>query len=551
MENLTFGNFQDYATKTILAKAKKLLARDIEAISPNKFVAYVDEGNESYDVTIEFEKDSITNLSCDCEKGITFCVHKVTLLNLIKNKKPEKVAALKRKKTDSELILEKIDEDSLRVWVQELFKKNKDFELLFVNEFSKSEIVYDKNEIKIIIDKAIKSVIKNKKTVDATELKRIIDVLDLSLQPVLKYCKENIASPETNELLIYIYSELLEFNIEKYISGIKLVRFIEKIYKEINLFIHNIKDKEQWEVIVQEAIHFIFYKKQTYEMEMDIIYHLYENIDIKEKKQFFSNVIFDLFTVSINKNIRYAKKINAFFIKVFSENDLFEKVYMHFSPIYYENDYNVFLIEKLIEIKKYVLAEQIALEQIERNSKDKYNIGYFKVLNVIYEITKDEKKNALLKMKTIFHDFSLEKYLLIEKYCEEKEFKIFRTKLLSAFKRNFYESTKYIIAYFEIFYHDKKYKNMIDNISELTSYEMIYNYKNELFEFDKTAFLIALTNIEKHSYLTIQRYKSMPEYRDKFLVWIKENYDKTMIISVLKNKKQNHNSVFLSELENN
>jgi hypothetical protein len=551
MENLTLKNYQEHATKAIVAKAKKLLARDIESIAPNKFVAYVDDASDSFDVAIEFENEKIKDLTCDCEKGISFCVHKIALLNLIKNNKPEKATVLKRKKSESEILLNDLDELTLRVWVQELFKKNKDFELLFVTEFSKSEIFYDKKEIKIIIDKAIKSVIKNKRSVDATELKRIIEVLDISLKPVLKFCKDAIASPETNDLLLYIYSELLEFNYEKYISGVKLLRFIEKIYKEINLFVHNIKDKEQWESIVEETIHFIFYKKQLYEMEMDVVYHLYDSIDQKERKLYFAKVIFDLFIISVKKQERYVKKINMFFLKVFSENDFFKKVYSDFQPMYYENDYNILLLEKLLEIEKYELAEKMALEQIERNSNDKYNVGYFQVLKTIYEITKDEKKSALLQMKTIFYDFTLEKYISIEKYCEESAFKIFRTKLLTAFKRNFYESPKYVKAYFEIFYHDKKYKQMIENISEKTSYELIYEYKDELFAFDKLSFLIGLTNIERNNYFSTFSDKKMTEYREKFIVWIKEKYDTIMIDNIVKRQRNFHHSALLYELQQN
>ena len=40
--------------------------------------------------------------------------------------------------------------------------------------------------------------------------------------------------------------------------------------------------------------------------------------------------------------------------------------------------------------------------------------------------------------------------------------------------------------------------NMIENISEYTSYEMLFEYKEKLFLFDKLAFLIALTKIETH-----------------------------------------------------
>lgn len=551
MENLTLKNYQEYVTKAVFAKAKKLLARDIEIISPNNFVAYVDDGIACYDVAIEFENEKIKTVTCDCEKGVTFCVHKIALLNFIKNNKPEKAIVDKKKKSESEIILQDLDELTLRVWVQELFKKNKDFELLFVSEFSKAELIFDKKEIKNIIDKAIKSVIKNKRYIDATELKRIIEVLDISLKPILKFCKDAIASPETNELLLYIYSELLEFNYEKYISSVKLLRFIEKIYKDINLFVHNIKDKEQWESIVEETIHFIFYKKQLYEMEMDIVYHLYDSIEQKERKHYFAGIIFDLFIISCNKNERYVKKINMFFLKVFSENDLFKTIYDHFQPMYYENDYNILLLEKLLEIEKYEQAEKIALEQIDRNSNDKYNVGYFQVLKSIYEITKDEKKLALLQMKTIFYEFTIENYISIEKHCEESAFKIFRTKLLAAFKRNFNENPKYVKAYFEIFYHDKKYKQMIENISENTSYELIYAYKDELFTFDKLSFLLALTTIERNSYFSSFSDQKLTEYREKFILWIKEKYYTIMIDAVVKRQRNYHHSALLYELQQN
>jgi hypothetical protein len=171
-----------------------------------------------------------------------------------------------------------------------------------------------------------------------------------------------------------------------------------------------------------------------------------------------------------------------------------------------------------------------------------------KVIDVLSGL-KDEKKIALLQMKTIFHDFTLENYLLIEKYCEEKEFKLFRTKLLTAFKRNFYENSKYVKAYFDIFFHDKKFKNMIDNISERTSYELIYGYKEKLFLFDKLAFLIALTKIEKNSYFYFREDKMQSEYRSKFVVWIKEHYDPLMITTVIKSKKNYEITALLKALQ--
>lgn len=548
MENVTLDNYQDIVLKSVFAKAKKMEARDIEEVAPNKYVAYVDEDSESHDVAIEFEGKNILDVSCDCPKQNTMCVHKVALLNFFKTKKTSRGVSSKRKKSEAEQLLEQLDESTLRLWATELFKKNKGIEFLFVNEFAKNDIQYTNEEIRKIIDKAIKSVIKNKKNIDATELKRIIEALEVALKPFSEFCKANIILPETNQLFLFSNSILFDFHNNMYLNSIKLIRFIEKRYKEINLYIHSIQNKKQWETIVDENVKFLFLEKNVYGMQMEAIFHLYDSIDTKERSAFFSNLLFDIHTIAINKNTLYIKEVNLFFLKVFSENELFRKVYEHFVPIRFENDYNLFLLEKLVEIEKYHVAEQYAQEQIEINVKDKYNLGYFGILKKIYEITKDEKKIALLQMKTIFHDFSIENYRLIEKHCEEKEFKLFRTKLLTSFKRNFYESTKYVKAYFDIFFYDKKYKNMIDNISEQTPYELIYDYKEELFLFDKLAFLIALTNIERDSYFSFYKNKSAAKYREKMIVWIKEKYDKVMIKAVIKNKHQFHQSPFLHQL---
>jgi hypothetical protein len=551
MENITFENFQDTVSKTIINKAKKLLTRDLEEVSPNKYLAYIDEGSQSYDVGIEFVNKEIKSLTCDCENNIGMCVHKVALVNFLKKEKTVKSVAVKRKKSESELLLEQLDENSLRVWTQELFKKNKDIEFLFVNEFTKSEIVYDQKEVKAIIDKAIKSVIKSKKSIDNTELKRIIDVLEVSLKPVLKFAKENISLPETYDLFVFIYSELYDFNERMYISSIKLIRFIEKLYKEINLHIQSISNETLWRKTIEQITNTTFDKKGVFTLELEAFFNIYDSIDKKERRAFFANIMFDLHTITVNKNIRFIKSISFFMIKVFTENKLFEKVHMHFAPIRFENDFNVFLIEKLIEIKKYNEAEAIAIDQIEGNYHERYNLDYYKLLTQIYTLLGDEKKMALLQMRLIFYDFSLDAYKSIQIHCEESDFKKFRTKLLSALKRDFYGNKKAVANYFEILSFEKKYKNMIDTISEYTSYELIYNYKEELFLFDKLPFLLALTNIEKNSYYSSRKDKTTLEYRNKFLIWIKEKYDQLMIQTVVKNKKQYFHSDFIHELETN
>jgi hypothetical protein len=154
---------------------------------------------------------------------------------------------------------------------------------------------------------------------------------------------------------------------------------------------------------------------------------------------------------------------------------------------------------------------------------------------------------ASLQMKLIFYDYSLENYQLIHKYVPEVEFKKFRVKLLTHFKRNFYSSPKSIKAYFEILFWEKKYKLMLENISEYTSYELVYLYKEELFLLDKLNFLIALTKIERSSWY-YKSDKSSIEYREKFIVWIKEHYDAIMIKTVMQSKSKYETTSLIAAL---
>lgn len=548
MENLTFNNYQDIALKSIFAKAKKLNARDIEEISPNKIAAYVDEDSETYDVVLEFEGINVLDLSCDCLKNTTLCIHKIALLNFLKTKKTTKSTAVKKKKTEVEILLEQLEENKLRLWVSELLRKNKDIEFLFVNEFSQNEIQFTKKEVSAIIDKAIKSVIKNKKNIDATELKRIIETLDAALTPVSKFCKENLILPEMNDLFLYSNSILFEFNQQISINSIKLIRFIEKRYKENNLHIHRIQNKKEWETIVEENIKFLLLDDSMYGKQMETVFHLYESIDTKERKVYFAKILFEVHTLFKDKGINFIKEIKLFFLKVFSENDLFISVYVHFKPIRFENDYNVFLIEKLIEIKKFDLAEKMSIDQIEGNYNEKYNFDYYQLLSQIYTINQDERKLALLQIKFIFLNFSLESYKLIQKYSLVEDFKKFRIKLLSSLKTNFYGDKNAVQSYFEILYFEGKYKNMIDNISEYTSYELIFKYKEELFLYDKLSFLVSLMKIEKNNYFFNEN-SDTAENREKFVAWTKLNYDGITIKAVLNSRKMYGISKFMKSLE--
>ncbi|MEZ0452589.1 hypothetical protein ABTW24_13380 [Sphingobacterium thalpophilum] len=65
-------------SETKVTQAKKLAFRELEEFErKGNFVAYVDEGTESYDVNIQLDKDIIVGHSCDCGRRETYCIHQM------------------------------------------------------------------------------------------------------------------------------------------------------------------------------------------------------------------------------------------------------------------------------------------------------------------------------------------------------------------------------------------------------------------------------------------------------------------------------------------
>jgi uncharacterized Zn finger protein len=68
-------------SETKFVQARKLVFRELEEVeSKGNYVAYVDEGDDSYDINIQLDKDVIVAHSCDCERRDSYCIHQLAIL---------------------------------------------------------------------------------------------------------------------------------------------------------------------------------------------------------------------------------------------------------------------------------------------------------------------------------------------------------------------------------------------------------------------------------------------------------------------------------------
>ena len=106
---LSLTNYAKQLSPALLKKAEKCTVRECDETAKGTYEGYVDEGSESYDVslTIGPGKD-LTEHRCDCGQKIPFCQHKAALLLTVaggKKATPKTPAAkgvkAKQSKTDA------------------------------------------------------------------------------------------------------------------------------------------------------------------------------------------------------------------------------------------------------------------------------------------------------------------------------------------------------------------------------------------------------------------------------------------------------------------
>lgn len=546
MDLLNLNTFAKNIAASKLKQSAKIIIRDIYEEPKNRFIAYADDKEISYDVGIEIdENDEVLDSDCDCEiKGL--CVHRIAFMIYLSERKTKPKQVRAKKLTPTETLVNNLDVNVLKNWINDLLKKNKDLEFLFTTEFSLNTEEYTKAKVKLLIDSSIKSVIKTRKNVETNELKKIIDLLEITLKPVIEFCIDDLSNPDKLEIVLFIFNELSAFDNKIYSSSVKVIRFKEKISKQVIDSFSNKKDDVIWQKITDLHFDFILNDKlNTIEVTpFNHIKLLYKSCqDNQFRKKYFAEKA-ENFSIKLDgKKLTFGINVSVFILEVLFDNDLFEKNYAIFKTYRYENEYNLSLIDKLIAINKIAEAEEMALAQIASNYYVDYNFPYWTRLKNIYKSQNNFIKLANILIDTVGIDMNFDDFLIIKQHLPETDFKKFKSNLMGRTKNKFSSYSNAPQFYFKMLNEDRNYKKMIDSISEYTDYDVVFEHRIVLFESDKIPFLQKILEIESGSYYYRNKEYNL-EYRDKLANWVLDTYDETVIKNIKKIQKHVISSKF-------
>jgi len=524
----------------LLKQAEKKTVRECDEEQKGHFIAYVDDGKTSYDVQIKIAKSGeVTEMTCECERKTGICAHKAALLlhiagSLAPFKKKPKVS----KANAVQLLLDEVSYPELKGWVAGLLEKNPDLALSFRHYFSGLNHIYTPGEVIKITEDAIRSVVKNKKNIDLSELKKIITLWQQVHAPIMNQFLAAVHDSNQFANFNALFETCIKFNNSIRLNSKKITSYLEDLLKLAGDQICAQPNEALWLQGVKTFIQYAY--KPAGEVHAQFIHAVLGQIPLfsEARKTDAVKLVMESFQQH-HKKVKDDGRLCLTHLRLVSEMNCFEAYHTAFQPIRWENDYNLELIRQLIDIRKTGLAEKFCKQQIKHNFKEEYNIPYYVLLRLIYGLEGNSKAYLDIAEKLLPYFFSYDDFLTIGESLKSDEeraawYKKIRAKAMNASSRGSHHANDFLFSDEE---RKGKFVPMIRHINSTTSLETIIRYFSRMAENQPEDLLMAIFSRAEQDSWYIDPAQKKEEQKNYFPVLvdlIRQHYSPGLIQKAIK-----------------
>ncbi len=472
--------------------------RECDETEKGVYVAYIDKGNETFDVSLSVNATSgVTDAGCDCNDNSDFCVHKLALLLHLakqKNVNGTKITGTGKKKDEAEALLEEISHEEVKAWLTKILAKNADIKFSFVNHFKSIQQKCSPEECITLTRNVWKAVVKNKKTIDQTQLKKVIELWNETHQNIIKQYLYNVCDPNAF-LCVHNTIQTCEYYYHTaQINSIRIPRYIERLLHQTLQTITELHTEESWTTAVSYIVMQVSDGQKR--VRMYYLKHLADMCEVigEDRRNKLIQQLMHQYEEVYHDGLFDGKQYTMLLFDAVKKYNLFADYGKYFKPLYFENDFNYKLIEALIERGDYLLAEVYCKEQINGNYKDEYNIPYWLLLKNIYKTGNEEAKLVNVLRFLLPFTFEFEDYEFIrDRIINEEEKKKWRTQILSRAKTAYQNRGQSGRFYIQVLHSEGRVNKMIEEvIDSLFSYEQIAEYFDIMVTTEKRSLLASL-----------------------------------------------------------
>lgn len=525
---LSQNNYGQVLSKELLKQAGKNRVRECDEIGKGHFQAYVDENENSFDVSLHLNKDGeVIEHRCDCNSRIVFCRHKAALLLSLEKSEENSGRKIKKNKKVSpfESLLEEIDTDQLKEWIRNQLGKNKELELAFLHQFSDQKKIYKPANIRQLTLDAVKAVAGKRKKLETGEVRKIIELWTETHKPIIVKYHADVSNKESFLNFYAITESCNEVATSLNAPGRKFNKYIAGVLLNTAAVLQGLQDENAWNTATgyyTECINDIHFELR--EHYLVFLTHLHE-VDSKERKEKLTHKLVAQFAKNKPKQLHKDDIYTEIVFNLVKKTELFDKYYKLFKPIRYQNEYNQDLIHLLIEHGQLDFAEKFCLDQIQGNNRQEYSLSYLSLLKEIFTIRKDSQKLVEVLKVLVPQTFDFTDFRIVYDQLEGDEKKKWRTKILTRAGHMGAYNTDANSFSFKLMDHEQNYKKMIDYIGSHTPYSIIVQYADKMARANKDGFIRQLFNKSDYSRLYHQGEDYVQdELMEELLRTLQKNY---------------------------
>lgn len=522
---MNIHNLEKNISSAKLKSADKVILREVEEEKNNRFIAFADEGDVSFDIVIEIDNNGdLVDNNCDCGNN-GFCLHEIALLknvSALKSTTPKKRKTKTKVLSSTEILLNTLPENEIRAWLLNYLEKNKEAQLAFTLEFDTQKKEFTVADVEKILVSTIQSVIGKRKSASAAENKKITDLLNKSFEPVIEFLKQNVHTKLPYDFFNATAYKLIFYSNQLYDSSTRYKKFLKEFIDKIVIQFNQIQNIEIWKKIAVEYWDTFINAKNLYFFNRDFVVSTYVYAN-DEQKNIIAEHCIGYIKKWIKSNSTFSVDFNSILLKIVADTNRFEEVKDFFKPLKFENEYNIILLNELSKIDPYEsLLYCHAI--IQNNYYEEYNEPYYQIIDgILAKIPEDKYQMALYKLLKLERGFrNFEDYDFIKNNLKDKNvLNNLEKTLLKHLNYKIFKKQNEADLLFKILLDKNDYATMLASVDVFIPAVSILPHLLVLYNFNHDKLIIKL----KKRLLDV--FEDYNEYEIQLLDWMIKKYDKS------------------------
>jgi len=482
---ITIKNYKKNLSDDLIKKSLRCTVRECDEVSAGVFESYIDELDRTYDVSLKLQKDLLIGHGCDCGSSASICQHQAALLNFIVNKaKPSSKLNAVKKNDPLKKALEEADPVKLQEWLLQTFKKQKELSLAFMNEFATGSKSYSPAEVVALTQDAVKAVINKRIKAETAEIKKIVELWTVIHRPMMKnFCAEP-TKPDHFAQVHAIVNTVFNYRYQVRTSSKRFENYLQQVIDQLASAISTISDDESWSTCIGFFLAELL-SEYYGELRREYIYIVISNFNSgsPSRRTMIVKNLMHVYQSRKEELVSASGELLKFLLRLVSANKQFPEYKDLFIPIKYANEYNLGLIDCLMQIGDLHTAEAYCVSQISQNVNSEYNLGYNVRLKRIYQETDNQQKLLPVIAQELLKRPDFDEYKRVALATpHDAEFKKWRNLVLAnarTLSRYDKKSADFSLA---LRHFEGDWQGLLAYLDNSADYDSILRYAAELFE---------------------------------------------------------------------